>query len=222
MDRLFVDIKFTDLTPDAKLMSIGLADESGEHKFYAEPSDIWKPSDVGEFAQREVIPKLEGGASRLPMGTLKKYLAAWIKGLRAPVMLATESVQWDWPWIEDLLKQRWPQNLARDPLLLTTEYLYEFDAFEAAREAAFASGLRRHHALDEALANRKAWYTSGGDIRDEGGLPMLKASNRKNAKEVVAGLRSARSLWVVGEGDLKGATFTPNPASEFNRKGEGW
>lgn len=222
MDRLFVDIKFTDLTPDAKLMSIGLVDESGEHKFYAEPYDTWQPSDLGEFAQREVVPKLEGGASRRPMVTLKQYLAAWIKGLRVPVMLATDSVQWDWPCIETLLKQRWPQNLARDPLLLTTDYLYAFEAFEAAREAAFANRLRRHHALDDALANRQAWYTSGGDIRDEGGLPMLKARKRKAAQEVEAGLRSARSLWVVGEGDLKGATFTPNPESEFSRNGEGW
>lgn len=222
MDRLFVDIKFTGETLDGKLMSIGLVDESGEHKFYAEPSDTWQLSDVGEYAQTEVIPKLEGGASRLPIVTLKQYLADWIKGLRVPVMLATDSVQWDWPCIETLLEKRWPQNLARDPLLLTMDYLYAFDAFEAAREAAFASGLRRHHALYEALANRQAWYTSGGDIRDEGGLPMLKARKRKDAEEVVAGLRSARSLWVVGKGDLKGTAFTLNPESEFSRKGEGW
>ena len=221
MDRLFVHTEVTGLTPDAKLMSIGLVDESGEHKFYAEPSDTWQLSDLGEFAHTEVVPKLEGGASRLPMVTLKKYLAAWIKGLRVPVMLATESVKLDWLWIETLLKQRWPQNLARDPLLLSMDYLYEFDAFEAAREAAFANGLRRHHALDDALAIRQAWYVSGGDIRDEGGLPMLKASKRKDAKDVVAGLRSARSLWVVGKGDLKDATFTPNPLSEFSRKDEG-
>lgn len=222
MDRIFVHTEFSDRTPKAKLMSIGLVDESGEHKFYAEPSDTWQPSNVGEFAQRQVIPHLDGGASRLPMVTLKKYLAAWIKGLRVPVMVATDSLQWDWPLVETLLKQRWPKNLARVPLLLTMDYLCEFDAFEVAREAAFASGLRRHHALDVALANRQAWYTSGGDIRDEGGLPKLKAAHRKNAKEVVAGLRSARSLWVVGEGDLKGATFSMNPASEFSRKGEGW
>jgi hypothetical protein len=222
MDRLFVHTEFTGLTPDAKLMSIGLVDESGEHKFYAEPSDTWQPSDVGELAQREVIPHLEGGASRLPMVTLKKYLAAWIKGLRVPVMLATDSLQWDGPCMETLLKQRWPNNLARDPLLLTMDYLNEFESFEPIREAAFASGLCRHHALDVALANRQAWYTSGGDIRDVGGLPMLKARKRKDAKEVVAGLRSARSLWVVGEGDLKGFTFTMNPESEFSGNGEGW
>ncbi len=222
MDRLFVDTEFTGLTPDAKLISIGLVDESGKHKFYAELSDTWQPADAGEFAQREVIPHLEGGESRIPMVTLQKNLAAWIKGLRVPVMLATDSLQWDWPWIETLLKERWPQNLARDPLLLTIKYLYDFDAFEVEREAAFASGLRRHHALDEALADRQAWYTSGGDIRDEGGLPMLKARHRKDAEEIAAGLRSPRSLWMIQKGDLDGAVITPNPASEFNRKGDGW
>jgi 3' exoribonuclease, RNase T-like len=222
MDRLFVSTKFTGVSPDAKLISIGLVDESSKHKFYAEPSDTWQPSDASEFTQREVIPHLEGGASCTPMGTLKKHLAAWIRGLRVPVMLATDSLQRDWPWMEALLKQRWPENLARDPLLLTTDYLYEFDAFEAAREAAFTSGLRRHHALDNALANRQAWYTSGGDIRDEGGLPMLKARQRKDAEEVKAGRRDPRSLLAVGKGDLKGASFTLNPESEFKCDGRGW
>lgn len=222
MDRLFVDTEFTGLTPDAKLISIGLVDESGKHKFYAELSDTWQPADAGEFAQREVIPHLEGGASRIPMVTLKKYLAAWIKGLRVPVMLATDSLQWDWPWIETLLKHRWPRNLARDPLLLTRQYLCEFDKFEAEREAAFAAGLRRHHALDDALANRQAWYNANGDIRDEGGLPLIKARLRKDSEEVTSGKRDARSLIMVQKGWLKGATITLNPASEFNRKGDGW
>lgn len=56
MDRLFVGTEFTGLTPDARLISIGLVDESGKHKFYAELSDTWQPADVGEFAQRRAIP----------------------------------------------------------------------------------------------------------------------------------------------------------------------
>lgn len=222
MDRLFVDIEFTELTPDAKPMSIGLVDESGKHKFYAEPSDTWQLSDASEFSQREVIPHLEGGASRIPVPALQERIADWINALRVPVMLATDSLRWDWPWIETLLKKRWPQNLAREPLLLTIDYLYEFDAFIAAREAAFTGGLRRHHALDDALANQRAWYTSGGDIRDVGGLPMLKARQRKDAEEVQAGHRDPRSLLAVGKGDLKGARFTLNPKSEFKWDGGSW
>lgn len=222
MDRLFFDTEFTGLTEDAKLISIGLVDESGKHKFYAELADTWQPADAGEFTQREVVPHLQGGTSRIPMVTLKKYLAAWINGLRVPVMLATDSLQWDWPWIETLLKQRWPKNLARDPLLLTMNYLCEFDKFETEREAAFAAGLRRHHALDDALANRQAWYNANGDIRDDGGSPMLKERQRKDAEEVAAGRRSPRSLLVVGKGDLKDAIFTGNPKSEFADVGFGW
>ena len=56
----------------------------------------------------------------------------------------------------------------------------------------------------------------------DGGLTMLKERQRKDAEEVAAGLRSARSLWVVGKGDLKGARFTLNPESEFAVNGVTW
>ncbi|MDZ7921701.1 hypothetical protein [Rhodoferax sp.] len=171
---------------------------------------------------RKVIPQLEGGASRITMSALQERLAAWISALRVSVMLATDSLQRDWPWIEKLLQQQWPQNLAPERVLLTMDFLYEFDAFEAAREVAFSGGLRRHHALDDALANQRAWYASGGDIRDVGGLPILKARHRKDAEEVATGLRSPQSLLAVGKGDLKGAKFTLNPTSEFYRKGREW
>jgi hypothetical protein len=56
----------------------------------------------------------------------------------------------------------------------------------------------------------------------DGGLTMLKERQRKDAEEVAAGLRTARSLWVVGKGDLKGACFTLNPESEFAVNGVTW
>jgi hypothetical protein len=43
-------------------------------------------------------------------------------------------------------------------------YLMQFDEFEPAIERAFAAGLRRHHALDDAKANRMGWISAGGDI----------------------------------------------------------
>ena len=222
MDRLFFDAEFTGLTSDAKLISIGLVDESGRQKFYAELSDTWAMDDAGDFAKREVIPRLDGGSARIPMAQLKHDLAVWITGLKVANMLATDSLQWDWPWIEMLLEDAWPQNLAREPLLLTMNYLRDFDKYEAEREAAYVAGLRRHHALDDALANRQAWYTSGGDIRDEGGLPLIKAQHRRDAEDVAAGRRPARSLMAVGKGDLDGATFTGKPTSEFANVGNGW
>ena len=161
--RIFFDTEFTGLTAYAKLISIGLVDESGEQTFYAELTDTWRPADAGEFALREVVPKLEGGDTLISMQALQDQLAAWIQAFASPVILATDSLQWDWPWVEAILGHHWSENLVREPLLLTMNYLSDFDAFEAAIDVAFASGLRRHQALDDALANRLGWIAAGGD-----------------------------------------------------------
>lgn len=57
---------------------------------------------------------------------------------------------------------------------------------------------------------------------EDGGLPMLKERQRKDAVEVAAERKSARSFLMFQKSDLKRATSTENPASEFNRKGDGW
>lgn len=57
---------------------------------------------------------------------------------------------------------------------------------------------------------------------EDGGLPMLRERQRKDAEDVAAGRRSARSLLMFQKDDLKGYRFTPNPASEFERSGDGW
>lgn len=59
-------------------------------------------------------------------------------------------------------------------------------------------------------------------VEDLGDLQMLKDRQRKDSEEVAAGLRSPRSLLAVGKGDLKDATLSENPKSEFNKFGLGW
>lgn len=44
----------------------------------------------------------------------------------------------------------------------------------------------------------------------------------KDAEDVKAGRRTARSLWAFPRGYFKDATFTLNPDSEFNKPGTGW
>ncbi|UDF37853.1 UNVERIFIED_ORG: hypothetical protein LHJ69_23745 (plasmid) [Shinella sp. XGS7] len=56
----------------------------------------------------------------------------------------------------------------------------------------------------------------------DGGLKLLKDIQCRDAEDVAAGRRAARSLWAVQKGDLEGFTFTPNSNSEFDRPGEGW
>lgn len=161
MTRIFFDTEFTDLIVDPQLISIGLIDESGERVFYAELSDTYRLADVGDFAREAVLPQLEGGAVRLMMAELREQLRAWLEAFGEPVKLATDSLSWDWPWIQEIFEDRatWPANLDGKPLILLQE-----TEFNLAIERAFADGLRRHHALDDAKANRLGWIAASGDI----------------------------------------------------------
>lgn len=163
---IFFDTEFTDLCMDPRLISIGLVAEDGERSFYAELSDTYQLTDVGEFARLAVLPLLEGGEALMAMPDLALRLGNWLESFGEPVKLATDSLSWDWPWIQELFRTpwTWPENLDNKPLLITINYLVDFDKFEVAVENAFAEGLRRHHALDDAKANRMGWIAAGGDI----------------------------------------------------------
>lgn len=158
MIHIFFDTEFTDLVVDPQLISIGMIDETGERTFYAELSDTYRLDDVGYFAREAVLPQLEGGAIRLTMAELREQLRDWLEGFGEPVKLATDSLSWDWPWIQEVFEDlsTWPTNLDGTPLILTQE-----TEFNLAIERAFADGLRRHHALDDAKANRLGWLAEG-------------------------------------------------------------
>lgn len=162
---IFFDTEFSDLCIDPRLISIGLIDEAGERTFYAELSDTYQPKDCGEFTRLAVLPILEGGDVRLSLRELGERLLAWLESFSEPVTLACDSLAWDWPWVQEIFGEldAWPANLARRPLLLTINYLNDYDRFIDAVEEAFRS-LRRHHALDDAKANRLGWIAAGGDI----------------------------------------------------------
>ena len=162
MLRIFFDTEFTDLIVDPQLISIGLIDETGKRTFYAELSDTYRLADVGDFARMAVLPQLEGGATRLTMAELREQLKAWLENFGKPVKLATDSLSWDWPWIQEIFEDiaTWPPNLDGKPLILPQE-----TEFNLATERAFSGGLRRHHALDDAKANRLGWIAA--KINDE-------------------------------------------------------
>jgi hypothetical protein len=165
--RIFFDTEFTGLVVDPKLISIGLIDETGARTFYAELTDTWQMKDVrDDFVHEVVLPHLEGGTARMTMTELGERLTIWLEDFNEPVQLATDALFWDWPWIREIFHAhgKWPANVDGKPLLLTMNYLNDFDAFEAGMESAFSAGLRRHHALDDANANRLGWIAAGGDI----------------------------------------------------------
>lgn len=162
---IFFDTEFTDLCVDPRLISIGLVSEDGERMFYAELSDTYQPKQCSEFTKLAVLPLLEGDSVRVSMRELGEHLLAWLEAFGEPVTLACDSLAWDWPWVQEIFGEldAWPANLVSRPLLLTINYLNDYDRFIEAVEQAFSS-LRRHHALDDAKANRLGWIAASGDI----------------------------------------------------------
>jgi len=59
----------------------------------------------------------------------------------------------------------------------------------------------------------------GHGAEPEQGLSLLKERQRKDAEDVAAGRRTARSLWAIQQGDMAGYTFTPSSTSEFDQAG---
>ena len=150
---IFFDTEFTELGVDPRLISIGMIAEDGQ-TFYAELTDTYTQADCSHFAVEAVLPHLEGGKARMTMSELTLQLSNWLKAFKQPVILVCDSLAWDWMWIQEIFYpiETWPVNLDGKPKIIRCEPI-----FNAAVEAAFSSGLRRHHALDDAKANRSGW-----------------------------------------------------------------
>lgn len=155
---LFLDTEFTDLGLDPKLMSIGLVDESGDKEFYAEVAHDVPKNGYTDFVREAVLPHMGPIDARVEWNHLVLSLGNWIESFEAPVTIATDSVSWDWTWIQELFYEPGtrPENLDGKPLALS--FAGPGRAFNTAVESAYRCGLRRHHALDDAKANRLGWH----------------------------------------------------------------
>jgi hypothetical protein len=157
---IFFDTEFTDLSMDPRLISIGMISEDGR-EFYAEVKDDYAmPIRYSSFVQEAVLPHLTGGEALMPIDMLTLRLGNWLESFGQPVRLATDSLSWDWPWIQEIfyLPGTWPANVDGKPASLYD--LIDSPYFDRGVEDAFANHipkLRRHHALDDAKANRIAY-----------------------------------------------------------------
>lgn len=175
---IFFDSEFTGLAAEPGLVSMGLIAEDGR-TFYGELTDTYRAEDCSDFVVSNVLPNLEGGGAAMTQQEIQERLKSWIESFNEPVQVAVDSLMWDWRWILWALKgtnatngssgtdKCWPKNLMDSPALLTMNYLANFDRFESELDSAFNNGfegrrLRRHHALDDAIANRIAFQKSGG------------------------------------------------------------
>ena len=133
-----------------------LIDEAGE-TFYAElPPASYMPK-VTEWVVENVLPLLDGAGAVQQGRDLCTHLVNWIAE-RGPAQIVKDAPNYDFKFLESMLSP-WPSNLDRTPIVP----IFDGDKgerFEAVTETAYAQGLRRHHALDDAKANRLAWLAS--------------------------------------------------------------
>lgn len=201
---IFFDTEFTDLHADAQLISIGFVSEDGR-TFYAElaDGDAWHWANAGDFAKEEVLPLLEGGACLMAMVDLSGRLSAWLAEFAQPVQLATDSLAWDWHWMQQIFRApgSWPANLAPRPLVLRFDG-DEGERFADAVQAAFDAGLRQHHALDDAIANRAGWFATLGVVPPGPTLALAKQGAVANPSTVRVAMVAGRLRAVLPDGEV--------------------
>ena len=168
---MFLDTEFSTLEEryvDAKLISIGLVDESGRHTFYAE-LDHWNDGECSEFTRTVVTPLLDGGKSILNCNDLGYQLKKWIEKFETPVNIWTDTSSLDWRWLHWLFTvggTGWPENIAQKPNVLSFDAI-KGEQFTNGVEASYSKGkLRRHHALDDAEANRRGWLAASSKFEE--------------------------------------------------------
>lgn len=166
---IFFDCEFTKLQMPldpvpADLISIGCISECGK-KFYAENAD-YKIADCSDFVLDTVLPLLEGADNLMPFGIIAKQLRVYIESFDDEVELWSDAPFFDWQHVKKLFDNYgWPTNLKRTEGLLIFPSISQQQRFESTVEDAFNSvklQLRRHYALDDAIANRIGYLAAKG------------------------------------------------------------
>lgn len=173
--RVFVDTEFTDIAPDADLISLGFVTERDE-RLYIEISD-WDRSLASDFVQRVVMPLLgRHNPEVLTRDQAAVRITQWLAELRGgdltqQIIMLSDS-QWDWtqlielwPWMPGEEVWARQQNVVGRLISNELESGRQQRIFDEELEAFFQmrghrltqTGGERHHALVDALANREAF-----------------------------------------------------------------
>jgi len=144
--RLYLDTEFTDLTPDAKLISIGVVAENGK-EFYAEFSNTYELKDCSTFVKNVVLPLLNGKKETYYEASLR--FGNWIDDFEEECIFACDmGASWDIPFAKKMLVAYPPANLNFNlmfPVVLQ-DYV-KSDLYDH-------YGYKIHNALDDARVMR--------------------------------------------------------------------
>ena len=148
--RIFVDTEFTDLWAP-ELISVGLATQC-DARLYVEiaPDPAgntgWIPAGCSRFVRESVIPLLHGGRFALTRQAASERILTWLESFPDSIELVADSAV-DFHMLHAL----WGD--ARKPRNLIAEQVTAMPRGRALlRNDSIRQGLRRHHALDDAIA----------------------------------------------------------------------
>jgi len=160
--HVFFDTEFTGLNSDPRLLSIGLAADTGA-TLYLEFTDGWHESACSAWVRQHILPTL-GQGEQLTRRAAGQRIFDWLQSLDAPLTLLADS-DYDTVLLAELLQQcgLMHDSFRIEQLAFTGKP--QALAFEAAKRRYLAShGLAAHHALSDAAALRAAWNQTMGRI----------------------------------------------------------
>ena len=145
--RIFLDTEFTSFE-EPYLVSAGLI--AGNREIYFEVAGV-SPAICSPFVQTTVLPLLSG--HRLRPIEIATKLAEFLAPFGPEVTFFCDAPRYD----IELLMPFLPVGLQWKCAVPSFHNPKCEQIFDIAKETAFASGLRRHHALDDARALATAW-----------------------------------------------------------------
>lgn len=119
--KLFLDCEFTELSQQAKLISLALVAEDGE-EFYVELLDSWRLEDCSDFVKEIVIPQLWGGEYAMSIIEARSALLRFLATYDEELVVVTDAPAYDWePFCELAYDDgKWPQHVRNFPTDATT------------------------------------------------------------------------------------------------------
>lgn len=151
MKVIYFDTEFTGLQNQSKLISIGLVEDTGRKKFYAELKDYYTEEECSDFCKKEVLIHLDKKENQFTFEELQLELTKWLEGFILPVILISDSPK-DIEKLQTLFPDGLPKNCTAKVTGLWGNIKRKY--LNNGRKLHKEKNLRVHHALDDAEINR--------------------------------------------------------------------
>ncbi|NWC78112.1 hypothetical protein HX823_28925 [Pseudomonas sp. P7759] len=145
--KVVLDCEFTDLSAQARLISLALVAVTGE-VLYVELPGNYEVRQCSTFVQERVLPQLKPEQWGLEWEEAQSEVARFLKSFAQPLVICTDAPEWDWPFFCRLAVagRRWPVNVIARPWGLSCPVMTSDEV--------------QHHALADAQALLGRWQQS--------------------------------------------------------------